>query len=327
MMISLIICTYKRAVSLKKLLDNIVLLHVKPYEILIIDGSPDFDTKEMIANGAYLLPVKYWQVPPEERGLTKQRNYGIKRVATECDIICFLDDDVLLDDNYFQVLEDTFVNYNDCIGVMGIITNENKYVKCDAQKHVGKRWFLFDGYALRLSERFYMRRLLGLFPEMQPGRIPGFGHGYHALPPSGKIYEVDHIIGASTYRKWIFEKVKFSEYFEGYGLYEDFDFSVRASALGRLLVNTNLKFEHHHHPSGRPNMYYYGKMVTRNGWYVWRLKNRQPSFMNRIKWTTISFLLAVLLLKSVTKKKAWLQFSGRVVGLFSLIFTPPKIAY
>ena len=327
-MISLIICTYKRAVSLKALLDNISTLSVKPFEILVIDGSPDLETKEMIAQSAYNMPLKYWQVPPENRGLTKQRNFGVKRADVKCDIISYIDDDVLLDDTYFSVLQKTFDENKDCVGVSGLITNANRYEKFISEKHKGKRWLLVDGYALKLSERHYLRRLLGLFPEVQPGCVTGFGHGYDALPPNGKIYVVEHLIGCSiAFRKWIFDKVAFSEYFEGYGLYEDYDFSVRTSYFGKLLVNTNLKFEHHHSPSGRPNMYKYGKMVTRNGWYVWRLKNKEPKFIDRVKWTAISLLMAVLLLKSITSKTAWQQFFGRFVGLFSLIFTPPKIAY
>jgi hypothetical protein len=38
------------------------------------------------------------------------------------------------------------------------------------------------------------------------------------LPPSGKIYEVELLMGnVSSYRKEVFEKQQFSNYFEGYG--------------------------------------------------------------------------------------------------------------
>ena len=326
-MISLVICTYKRAISLKKLLDNINTLFVLPDEILIIDGSPDTDTKAMLDKSNYQLPIKYWLVPLQHRGLTKQRNFGVSKIDKLTDIVCFLDDDITLPANYFTIIAHTFNEHKDCIGLMGVITNETNWVIYNPQIHTGKRWLIYDGFAMKLSERHYLRRLLGLFPDNKPGIIPGFGHGYSALPPSGKTYEVEHIIGCNAYRRWIFDKISHSTYFEGYGLYEDYDFSVRASKYGKLLVNTNLQFEHHHYPASRPNAYLYGKMVTRNGWYVWRLKTQKPLFKERIKWNLISLLLTLILLKSAHKTTSRQEFAGRISGMLSLIFTPPVINY
>jgi hypothetical protein len=37
-------------------------------------------------------------------------------------------------------------------------------------------------------------------------------------------------------------------------------------------LNTAAQLHHYHDVQGRPNQYQYGKMVVRNGWYVWRVK-------------------------------------------------------
>ena len=79
------------------------------------------------------------------------------------------------------------------------------------------------------------------------------------------------------FRKIVFDSIWFSPYFEGYGLYEDADFTLRLSKIGKLYVNTNAQLGHFHDESGRPNKYQYGKMVVRNGWYVWRVKYPNPS--------------------------------------------------
>jgi hypothetical protein len=55
-------------------------------------------------------------------------------------------------------------------------------------------------------------------------------------------------------------------YFEGYGLYEDTDFTLRVSKTGKLYLNT-AKLNHHHDASGRPNQYQYGKMWCVGGTY------------------------------------------------------------
>ena len=328
-MISIIICTYKRAFSLKNFLDSIKIQSLLPDELLIIDGSPDTETKEMLEKENFSIPnLKYFQVPPEHRGLTRQRNYGIKQLSNQTDIVCFFDDDVILNYNYIELLDQTFRNNPDCVGLSGYIKNDQKWEVYDPKIHSRKKWYIMDNYALKLGERNYARKLLGLFPDTPPGYIPPYGHGYSQIPFTGKTYEVEHIIGCNmSFRKFVFDKIHFSNYFEGYGLYEDLDFSYRASLLGKILINTNLLLEHHHHPSGRPDTYKFGKMVTRNGWYVWRLKYRHPSTINRLKWNATCLLLSLILLKKANKSSARMEFLGRISGFISIIFNPPKIEY
>jgi hypothetical protein len=45
--------------------------------------------------------------------------------------------------------------------------------------------------------------------------------------------------------------------------------------MGKLYLNTAAQLDHYH-DAGRPNQYQYGRMVVRNGWYVWRTKNPIP---------------------------------------------------
>ncbi|MEP6806131.1 MAG: glycosyltransferase family 2 protein, partial [Flavobacterium sp.] len=86
---------------------------------------------------------------------------------------------------------------------------------------------------------------------------------------------------------------------------------------------------HFHDESGRPNQYYYGKMVVRNGWYVWRIKNPNPIFKDRIKWSFITLLLLLIrftnILSEKDKKAAFTEALGRSVGLLSLLVNKPKI--
>ncbi len=169
-------------------------------------------------------------------------------------------------------------------------------------------------------------------PDTSPGFLPTFAHGRSIgfLPPSGKIYRVEQIMGGvSSYKKEIFDRLSFSTYFEGYGLYEDADFSLRIAKLGKLYVNTGARLSHHHDASGRPNKFKYGKMVVRNGWYVWRVKYSKPSFKSRIKWNlTVLLLTAIRFLNVFTinhKKEALTETLGRKMGWLSLLFNTPKV--
>jgi GT2 family glycosyltransferase len=55
------------------------------------------------------------------------------------------------------------------------------------------------------------------------------------FPLNNKTYEVDLLIGMSfAFRKEVFNSIQFSTYFEGYGLYEDADFSIRVLQFGKM---------------------------------------------------------------------------------------------
>ena len=133
--------------------------------------------------------------------------------------------------------------------------------------------------------------------------------------------------GVSSFRKSVFKEFQFSTYFEGYGLYEDADFTLRLSKVGKLYINTNAQLGHYHDASGRPNQYDYGKMVVRNGYYVWRVKYPNPSFKAKIKWHLITLLLTVIRFTNVAttskRKEAFTETLGRISGCVTLFFNPP----
>lgn len=332
MKFSLIVCTYKRPKALTSLLDSVVNQELYPNEILIIDGSTDNDTLDLGLEDKYE-QLKYFMVPPEHRGLTKQRNYGIERVASEMDIVCFLDDDIILEPVYFKELIGTYIEKPDAIGVGGYITNEVTWRAVPDNYKPKSSEFVIDGFSRSEPFRMRLRKSLGLLDKTPPCYMPKFSHGRYIghLPPSGKIYDVEAFMGGvSSFTLKALQTVSFSEYFEGYGLYEDLEFCLRVNQLGPLYVNTAARLGHYHEASGRPNQYVYGRMVLRNGWYVWRRRFDKPNLKNRIKWNLTALLLAILLLLGIFKAKNKMQvlteFLGRVSGWFSLIFNKPRLS-
>ncbi|MFN5024631.1 MAG: glycosyltransferase family 2 protein [Bacteroidota bacterium] len=332
MKFSVILCTYMRPQSLIRVLESLQKQSLPANEILIIDGSVDTETEKAV-EAFTSSSVKYIRVAPENRGLTLQRNVGVRLSSDTSEVLVFLDDDVILDVHFLKEIIAPF-EQPDIVGVDGHITNENRWIKCGSEAEENGYMYL-DGYKLPLSGRDKFRLRLGLFPlHVQPGNTPVYGHGKSTLPPTGKLYEVDHLMGCMmAYRKSIFTHLAFSDYFVGYGLYEDYDFSLRARAYGKLVTNTAARLEHHHAPSGRPNTYKYGKMVVRNGWYVWRLRHPQPGLVNVFKWHTITLLLAFFRLanalstNSETRRQALGDFSGRIVGWFTLLLIKPKLSH
>ena len=288
---TLIVCTYMRPIPLLSLLNSVKSQTIYPTEILIVDGSTNNETEAILENNKFQ-NLQYFKVPNEHRGLTKQRNYGIARVGDVTDVICFLDDDTILEPTYFEEILNAFHSDNEIVGVAGVAINEIRWIKKEPNKKYGKYQFYdFEGY---------------VYPE-----------GARNL-----------LIGMSfSFRKVVFDNIKFSHYFEGYGLYEDADFSIRVQKFGKNVITTKAKLLHYHYPSGRPNQYEYGKMVVRNGWYVWRVKYPNPSLKAKFKWNAIVLLLAFIRFSNIftnnKRKEAFTEFIGRMVGWFSLFINKP----
>ena len=326
---SLVICTYMRAQPLLRLLNSVKTQTLYPHEILIIDGSTNIETEQILKVKPFN-NLKYFKVNNDQRGLTRQRNFGIQQISNDCEIICFLDDDIILEENYFKELISTYKIHQNALAVGGYITNEVNWMKSDRSHNPSN--FYYDGWMRKEPSRFKIRRKFGLLPDANPGFLPSFSHGRSIgfLPPSGKIYEVELIMGGvSSYKKAIFNELQFATFFEGYGLYEDADFSLRLAKRGKIYINTAARLEHHHDAQGRPNRYQYGKMVARNGWYVWRVKYPKPGLKDRIKWNlTFLLLMKLRFLNIVTTKnryEALTESIGRLVGWLSLLFYKPNI--
>ena len=330
MLFTLIICTYKRSEPLLRLLLSVKQQTLYPSEILIVDGSPDDYTKDMLSHN-FFENLTYFKVADNERGLTKQRNYGIAKVQDTSEVVCFLDDDTVLERTYFEEIIKVFSEYNECVGVGGVAVNENRWFVQEKDKNYdNNKYFQMDGYVLKESLRNKIRNYIGLQSDKNPGIMPEYSHGRTCgYPLTGKNHEVDLLIGMSmSFRKQIFDTLRFSTYFEGYGLYEDADFSLRALRFGKNIICTNAKLSHYHDAAGRPNKFDYGKMVVRNGYYVWRIKYPNPSFTAQIKWHLITLLLLIIRFTNVfttsKRKEALTETLGRISGWFSLFFNSPK---
>jgi glycosyltransferase involved in cell wall biosynthesis len=196
MHISLIICTYMRPQAVLSLLQSVEIQNVLPAEVLIIDGSTDQATEQVLQGKNWRFPLHYFAVPAEHRGLTRQRNYGIGRVADHCNIVAFLDDDIVLEQGYFQALLNTYIAYPAAVGVGGYIWNEAQEVhwrKLAQNEQPKPHEYVYDGWARRKDLRHRLRDSLGLGSNKPPCFMPEFSHGLSVghLPPSGKIYPAE----------------------------------------------------------------------------------------------------------------------------------------
>lgn len=315
--------------AVMQLLNSVKVQSLYPNEILIVDGSTNTLTQELIAQTS-LENVTYYLVSQKDRGLTKQRNFGIANASKNSEVICFLDDDTVLEPNYFEEIMEAFQSDDAIGGVGGVAINENNWIKIERNKYYNsKKYYRWNEYVYPEGSRNILRNLLGLQSNLGPGKMPEYSNGRTCgFPLDGKIYEVDLLIGMSfAFRRKVFENITFSTYFEGYGLYEDADYSIKAQKFGKNVIATKAQLNHYHDQSGRPNKFQYGKMVVRNGWYVWRSKYPRPSYQAIFKWNAIVGLLIIIRFSNIfttrNRKEAFTEFAGRMTGWLSLIINKP----
>jgi GT2 family glycosyltransferase len=322
--LSLIVCTYRRPAAVRRLLESLNAQTAPPEEILVIDGSEDTETEAVarqIESSGRPAAVSYFRVPPHDRGLTRQRNYGIARARG--DIIAFLDDDTVPEPAYFEEIRLCFRRHPEAGGVGGYIAGPRWWrVDPDARLPVGV--FRWGEWERREDYRWRVRKLLHLDGDSSPGWMPSSGHGRSVtfLPPDGNDHQVEFMFGgASAWRREVFECCAFSTYFQGYGLYEDLSFSLQVSRIAPLYICTAARLVHRHDTDGRPNPFRYGRMVVRNGWHVWRQRWPHPSAEDRLQWWSITLLLT--LCRFVDGRQGGLRRGieealGRMVGGISI---------
>lgn len=336
--LSLIVCTYRRPREVERLLRAVAAQSRVPDETLIVDGSPDGETERVVRaliqegeNGrvSVVRDLKYFRVPPTERGLTRQRNYGVARARGS--FVSFLDDDTVPEPDYFAETLACFARHPEAGGVGGFITNEVDWWRRTNEKaHARSSVYRSGAWERREAYRWRLRELLGLASELPPGWMPSAGHGRPVgyLPPDGEDYRVEFFMGgSSTWRRELLARHKFSSFFEGYGLYEDMDFCVRAVRDAPLYLSTRARLAHYHAPEGRPSRFRYGRMVVRNGWFVWRRRHPRPTLSSRARWWATTALLAVCqLADAVRGPNRWQQLTetlGRASGMATLLLSKP----
>lgn len=201
-----------------------------PDEFLIIDQSPADESKVRVRTLAQKFP-NVNLVYLHDTSITGLVH--AKKIASEKamgDIVCFLEDDIVLEAEYFQQIEKGFVDVPQMVGCSGIITNP--FSQPPAYN------FIFH---------FFHR---GIFRDkrlMIYGQYNGIGHD---LIVSDKISG-----GLSAWRRDVFKVVSFDPS-NNYFMLEDIDFSTRVvEKFGqKLYINPNARLEHHWSPVNRDLM-------------------------------------------------------------------------
>jgi len=260
-----------------------------PDELIIVDQSKDDISRVLVTkimsdypriNLVYIHNVNI-------NGLVEAKEEGVKHANG--DIICFLDNDVVLEPSYFaEVLKGFFWNRK-MIGCCGIITNQPR------QSLLHKLFFNFFHVGIYADPRARLWR-----------QFSGTGH---SLIPSMMIAG-----GMSAWRHEVFSKVSFDTT-SGFHMFEDIDFSTRVvDQFGkRLYINPNARLEHHFIPQNRYTLGAVQRTKLRECIKFFR-KRRKNLFSD----LSLCWLLVGLLFDSCTKvvlSRSWMPLIGYFKGI------------
>lgn len=227
MRLTAVIPTRNRPGDLGKAVASVLDQTRLPDELIVVDQSPGHESRQVVEGlmqGDGPMRLDYVH-DTAISGLVDAKRVAAGRAGG--DVVCFLEDDIVLDADYFEQIERGFVERPEMLGCCGVVTNLPPLPPL----YVG----LF-----RLFHR-------GMFADRRVG-IHGFasGRGY-ALIAS------DYLSGGlSAYRREVFESVPFDTANDLF-MTEDIDFSTRAAHRfgARFFINPNARLAHHMSPANR----------------------------------------------------------------------------
>lgn len=226
-MITAVIPTRSRPQDLPNAVRSIIDQTKPPGELIIIDQSPDScsrDIVEAMVSGVKDIILTY-VLDPSISGLVEAKH--VAAGLAKGDIVCFLEDDVVLEPDFLEEISRGFDTYSDMLGCCGVITNppvQPSYYE-----------FMFHLF----HRGIYRDKRVGIY-------------GFHAGNDNALIESTCISGGLSAWRKEVFTQVPF-DLRNGFHMYEDIDFSTRVAAKfgNRLFINPNAGLAHYCSPANR----------------------------------------------------------------------------
>jgi len=234
--IAFVVATKDRPGELRRLWQSLLDQSRVPDEVVVVDAGAR--TPSLSTGSDRARPVLR-MISSSVASASRQRNTGLDAVGPDASLVGFLDDDAVLEpDAVEEMLRFWALAGADVAGAAFNMTN-----------HPPLDWPFLK--RLPLVER------LGLYSG-RGGAVTSSGFQTMIGPVDATAWTDWLPSGASVWRREIFPRFRFDEWFTGYSYLEDLDFSYRVGKAARLAVVAPARYRHLPAAGGRGTGYAFG---------------------------------------------------------------------
>ena len=268
--LSLVIPTKNRPEDLIELVDSIMSQSLMPDELIIIDQSDTSKSKELIqsrwkdASNSKLTYI----LDPSIKGLVDAKRHGT--LISSHDLVCFLDDDLILDNHFLKQIVEPFQFDTKILGSSGVFINFPRRSK--------------------LYSVMYSLFHKGIFSDPRPQVFRKYEGYANPLLSTNVLWGGITIWNADVLKKVPFDDKNFLF------MMEDFDYSakVRSNLGNNFFINPNARAIHNHSEINRASET--EQEARKISEYIAYYKKRSTKFIDLIHllWLLIGLFLHVL---------------------------------
>lgn len=306
--ISVVIPTYNRASELKETLNSLSKFSKSLNEVVIVDQSKTTETRNLVKS---MKNKKIKYIFSKTPSITIARNLGVKKSSKSSKIVCFIDDDVTLGENYFLEILKIFNEHPNAKGAAGV--DDCAY----RRGGFGEKMQMF------LKKVFF----LGHYTRDKAKIVSAYGNVYPMNP--SKTITAEWIPGVNmVYKKEVFDFQKFDENLLGYTVSEDIDFSYRLSMKhpNSIFITPHAKLTHRVSKVAREptkRLAY----INQVDHFYFNFKNLNKTLGQKLifLWSLFGIFLMRFLLVLTFNKKNYLNFKFFLSSLFYCLTNLDKI--
>jgi GT2 family glycosyltransferase len=289
-LLTAVIPTRNRPDDLAKAVASVLVQTRPPDVFMVVDQSPGSESRlvvEALLEGNTRIRLNYIH-DPRISGLVEAKQVAAGRASG--DIVCFLEDDIILEPDYLEQIERGFSERPEMLGCCGVVTNLPP----------------LPAFYVALFRLFHR----GIFADRRVGV-----HGFVVGGRGQALIRSNYLSGGlSAYRREVLAAVPFDTANELF-MTEDIDFSTRAAQrYGEcFFINPNARLEHHMSPVNRAAVGARQRRKIREFFVFYKKRRGRPADALAFVW--LLWGLAIEACVAAIRYRSTLPLSGFLAGV------------